>query len=600
MLPAQEPTRRAMNFDVLEVSRGHATAMRNLRMDFQARLKILAIDPQAPALYESKVEELGGRDARQLAVDLMRMVSFAVETTMSIPQCQSPARTSPMPFVTVVPDVVHATTNSNTTTTTTTNACNLVFRPKRTNSIDSCSSHVIHRKMSVTNTTSCERGVDSEGFKIINDYTILQHLGQGASGKVKLAVHHPTNEVRAIKIVRRSMIKKLQGLHGLDRLKMEVAIMKKLRHRSIVTLHEVIDDPDSDKVYFAMQHIEHGPIMKEPDEEGFAEPLPPNNVQVYIRQVLSALIYLHNHGVAHLDIKPQNILLGTEDRVYLVDFGISELMLEVDNNNVRCTGMGTPAYMAPEVCRGDEFVDGEAVDAWSVGVTTFFMLYGHLPFRGRTVREMHASISSMSGALLEFPESATEDEKSFISSLVVRDPSQRSKLLDLRQHPFMQCASVLGGSLVESPRHERSSAERRASVNDFVSQKEVDNALTVLTYTNGTNPSASSRSSPISGSRSARTSFQMSPTAMSLEALPPPPPPPLSESRVRNPRQQNFQENHPADEDVSYSSSAVRGGSVGTGHVSIRSEESTASFMDAPDSFRQRRATQKVEDPISD
>jgi [calcium/calmodulin-dependent protein kinase] kinase len=574
------PAKRAGHsaVDTTDPAREHVRAMQT---DFHARLRILGIDPRAVAQFDGKVDDLSGSDARALALDLMQMIVGCIDATGDAPlpsqsmsplQCSSVAADGTKLDCSSMSAIPFVTTSSNTGMVERENN-GLVFRMKRTNSIDSCASHVGFRKNSVQNTMSCERGVDPEGFKIINDYTVLQHLGQGASGKVKLAVHHVTNEVRAIKIVRRSMIKKLQGLNGLDRLKMEIAIMKKLKHRCIVVLYEVIDDPASDKVYFVMQHIEHGPLMKEPDDAGCAEPLPRAKVQLYLRQIISALIYLHNHGVAHLDIKPQNLLLGAEDHVYLVDFGISELMMDNDSNNVRCTGMGTPAYMAPEVCRGDEIVDGEAVDTWCLGVTAFFMIFGRLPFQGATVKELHEA--TLSSRDVPFPDMATDDERSFILALLQKDPAKRSKLRDLRSHEFLQ---HLSDSCMDSPR--ASDGGRRQSMSALLAENDIANALTSLTYSN----SVSSQSSQASRSARQSLSFQASPSSTPVELPPvaPAPLPPLEPTqRVRNPRE-GGQVRLQSDVD----------GGIGDRSFSTLRTELTASFVDvAPDPVRLRRTT---------
>jgi calcium/calmodulin-dependent protein kinase kinase 2 len=323
-------------------------------------------------------------------------------------------------------------------------AVSLHFKAKnRRESVESFSSTYIASK--VRSVRSIERSVDADGYKMINDYTVLKPLGKGSSGKVKQVVHHESGECRAIKIVKRSMVKKLQWPHGIDRLRKEVAIMKKLNHKHIVQLFEVIDDPDSDKMYYVMQFAAKGEVLpgieeilqfELPEHSSSAvkcKPLPEERVAKYIRQAASGLIYLHNHGVVHFDIKPQNILCDHDDNVVIADFGVSELMKSESDNMVESLGFGSPAFMAPEVCRGDRMVDGEAVDTWSLGVSAFAMLYAAMPFRGRSVRDMSESIQRFA---VTYPPQATAVQRDFFAHIFV-DASQRWGLRQLRKHPFL-------------------------------------------------------------------------------------------------------------------------------------------------------------------
>ncbi|CUG06366.1 protein kinase, putative [Bodo saltans] len=330
-------------------------------------------------------------------------------------------------------------------------AVSLHFKAKnRRESVESFTSTYIASK--VRSVRSIERSVDADGYKMINDYTVLKPLGKGTSGKVKQVVHHESGECRAIKIVKRSMVKKLQWPHGIDRLRKEVAIMKKLNHKHIIQLFEVIDDPDSDKMYYVMQFAAKGEVLpgideilqyaEQPEQQSEllpvkCKPLPEEKVAKYVRQAASGLIYLHNHGVVHFDIKPQNILCDQDDNVVIADFGVSELMKSDADNMVESLGFGTPAFMAPEVCRGDRMVDGEAVDTWSLGVSAFAMLYAKMPFRGRSVRDMSANIQSLSVA---YPIEATAIQRDFFAHIFV-DASQRWSLRQLRKHPFLSTFS---------------------------------------------------------------------------------------------------------------------------------------------------------------
>ena len=116
-----------------------------------------------------------------------------------------------------------------------------------------------------------------------------------------------------------------------------------------------------------------------------------------MQQVLDALTSAHEQGVVHQDIKPGNIMLTTDQRVKVGDFGISKLM-NVETTTIFST-IGTPSYMSPEQCRGDDVVDGRS-DIFSAGAMLFEMVAGERAFQGRNVTEVSHRIQNDSLPLL--------------------------------------------------------------------------------------------------------------------------------------------------------------------------------------------------------
>ncbi|KAE8148173.1 serine/threonine-protein kinase Ssp1 [Aspergillus avenaceus] len=399
------------------------------------------------------------------------------------------------------------------------------------------------------------------GNKVINQYEILEELGRGEHGKVKLGRHVGTRQKVAIKIVQRYSKRRRLGKLGNpeDKVKKEVAILKKARHPNVVSLLEVIDDPNRQKVYIVLEYVENGEIIwrrrglreivhvdkrrLEREKEGIADspsfmeecqqyirtaqhlrhqrerarerrqkqaehaqqgPIPawslehgaesddeendlgpeltvtrtpscsmsPDDAQpspsysshesvlaavegsmygAYMespyerrfstasssfghppsepewssddddmswvpclsftearnafRDSLLGLEYLHYQGIIHRDIKPANLLLTSNYRVKISDFGVSYLgrpirdeeeeqigetdATELDDARELSKTVGTPAFYAPELCyTGEDFVDTVgsipritgAIDVWSLGVTLYGMIFGRLPF----------------------------------------------------------------------------------------------------------------------------------------------------------------------------------------------------------------------------
>ena len=263
-------------------------------------------------------------------------------------------------------------------------------------------------------TDHVERQVAPDGFKQINRYTVIDDLGHGAYGKVKLAIDESNNPV-AIKIVRRTKVKLSENVNR------EIAVMKKLRHPNVVRLLEVIDDPTSEKLYMVMKYIEGGPIAKL-RPEGTCACLDPDRVCHLAHQLLAGLSYLHKRHVAHRDIKPDNILVDSDGTPYFSDFGVSEI-LEGERHDVR-TLQGTIAFMSPELLNeeGEIRADAFAADVWALGATLYVMLFGTLPFHGDTKKQMIAAIQHDE---LEFPPEASDDWKALLRGMLHKDPAKR-------------------------------------------------------------------------------------------------------------------------------------------------------------------------------
>jgi len=264
----------------------------------------------------------------------------------------------------------------------------------------------------------------------LNQFVVLNALGKGAQGAVFLAVDTDSDELRAIKAVARpargvrvSVARRKQ----LEDLAREVSIMKRLRHRNVVALHEVIDDPTHDTMYLVLQYVPHGPLAKMNPDGSVSTTYPPAVLVGYAQQLCAGLQYLHRHGVIHRDIKPENILLGANDQVYLADFGVSEAFDDATSQEAparRVSGTrGTPAFLAPELLalglneattavhpssggdgsgsdgsaasprpRVPAGTDGEAVDVWALGITLYALLYGKLPWEFTDARDLFEAI----------------------------------------------------------------------------------------------------------------------------------------------------------------------------------------------------------------
>jgi serine/threonine protein kinase len=159
------------------------------------------------------------------------------------------------------------------------------------------------------------RKLDS-GYRLINKYIITEELGKGSFGVVYLCTDQETSLQYAMKMITRPTTS--WNDEAAKMIRQEIAVMKRLRHHNVVSLHEVIDDPNAKKIFLVQEFMEKGPLM--PDSENVT-PLSIDKSRKYFRDILKGVIYLHHEGIIHRDLKPQNVLLSSDDTAKIADFG---------------------------------------------------------------------------------------------------------------------------------------------------------------------------------------------------------------------------------------------------------------------------------------
>jgi serine/threonine protein kinase len=203
------------------------------------------------------------------------------------------------------------------------------------------------------------------------NYDLIGTLGKGGMGNVYKALDKRLGREVAFKILDAS-----SDEEAIKRFYMEAQAMKELDHQNIVHVFDF--GQEKNQLFIAMTYVEGinlADILHKKEQLSFEA------IEVIIRQIARGLLYAHSKGIVHRDVKPSNIMLTRDNRVYIMDFGISYIQ-EMEKDRLTRTGMtmGTPEYMSPEQCHGDNVTIQS--DIYSMGVILFEMTCGRLPFEG--------------------------------------------------------------------------------------------------------------------------------------------------------------------------------------------------------------------------
>ncbi|ODV72368.1 serine/threonine-protein kinase, partial [Cyberlindnera jadinii NRRL Y-1542] len=179
-----------------------------------------------------------------------------------------------------------------------------------------------------------------------------------------------------------------------EKVRREIAIMKKINHPNVVQLKEVMDDENSRKIYLVLEYLERGEV-KWQRAPGVPLMSISESMKVF-RDVVLGLEYLHYQGIVHRDIKPANLLIAGNGAVKISDFGVSfasSLKTGEQDDYDLAKSAGTPAFLAPELC-GFSMDDKQhpkinyKIDIWALGVTLYCFLFGKLPFWAKNEFEL--------------------------------------------------------------------------------------------------------------------------------------------------------------------------------------------------------------------
>lgn len=219
------------------------------------------------------------------------------------------------------------------------------------------------------NETECTMWIEAlkEGarFHIGRFYDVREIIGAGGFAQVYAAYDRETGAKAAVKTI-------LKGSEPEWFLQREITIVRQLSHPHMVKTLDIFESSESYQI--VMEFLSGGSLNdKMREKEGFEE----TEVRQMMHQILDGLAYIHSKGIVHRDLKPDNILLTSDSKLKIADFGLSRLY-DANTDGLMKTLIGTPEFVAPEILRDEAY--GIGVDARACGILMYSLVTGNPPF----------------------------------------------------------------------------------------------------------------------------------------------------------------------------------------------------------------------------
>src|SRR6267378_1108593 len=249
----------------------------------------------------------------------------------------------------------------------------------------------------------------------LGQYEIVERLGGGGMAVVYRAVQQPLGREIALKALSSELF---QDDGFVKRFETEAKTLAKLDHPNILPIYdfEVMDG----NAFLTMPLIRGG-TLRDVLNRG---PLDALTAWRYLREIGDGLQHAHDAGIVHRDLKPTNVLIHTDGRAMLADFGLARGAGQPTHLTTIGLAIGTPGYMAPEQVMGHD-VDKRA-DVYAMGVLTFEMLTGRLPFLGSNRMEVaYATVNTPIPSVVKINANLPDELDQLLQKVLAKDPAQR-------------------------------------------------------------------------------------------------------------------------------------------------------------------------------
>ena len=265
----------------------------------------------------------------------------------------------------------------------------------------------------------------SVGDTLINESSFekLEEIGSGTFGKVFKVSKKDTEEIYAIKVLRKATLKnKNQLKYAIS----ECKTLKIIRHPFIIPLEYGFQSDTH--IYMVMEYCPYGDFTRLLNHY---KKLPESTARFYISETILAIEYLHSLNIVYRDLKPSNLLIDREGHIKLADFSLAKE--NVTQNNPAMSFCGTPAYLPPEILNNSGAY--KPADIYCIGVNLYEMLTGSPPFSTKDLGSLYKAIAS---SRLKFPAEVSEDARDLIKGVMDRNPENRPNIQRVKNHKFFR------------------------------------------------------------------------------------------------------------------------------------------------------------------
>ena len=285
-------------------------------------------------------------------------------------------------------------------------------------------------------------------YQQIEDITLLRLLGKGSYGEVYLSLKQNANKPFATKKVKRKKADDEMTKY----FKNEINILRILNHPNIVKLEEI--KMDENNYYIVMEYINGGELSDYLKNyiDKYGKPFSEEIVQYLMKQIISALIYIHDLNIIHRDLKLENIMVDFDNekdkeelnmmkaKIKIIDFGFA-IMLS-SKFSLTNSAVGTFMYMDPKILKefdNQVLVDksrgyGKEVDIWSLGCICYQLFRGKYPFEAKTFEELVGKIDK---GKYRLPTTASREIISFLDKMLKYKGKDRLSAKELINEPFL-------------------------------------------------------------------------------------------------------------------------------------------------------------------
>lgn len=259
-------------------------------------------------------------------------------------------------------------------------------------------------------------------------YELGEKLGKGSFAQVVKAKRKSDGLYFAVKIIKKGNLnpEELAVLHD------EVDIMARIANPHCVKLTEMYESKK--KLYVVMELLAGGELFDRIAKRGFSE----RQAAIVLRDITLGLKYLHDSGIVHRDMKPENLIYAndSDESIAITDYGLAKYRPPEGTHKGLRTSCGTPGYVAPEILNNVPY--GPEVDMWSLGVILYIILCGFPPFYHESTAALYKQIKK---GEYDFPDpfwaGISEAAKEVVRGLLTVDPEKRMTPKQVLTHPWI-------------------------------------------------------------------------------------------------------------------------------------------------------------------